>query len=507
MGISLQPITGRFDLPGTAGLIGNRLLEMGYPPHIVAGLLGNIQQESNFNPQAIGDNGNSYGLGQWNGPRRQALLNHALRSKAKPFDPETQLGFLDAELKGPEAKAWERIKTATTPEEAALLASEAYWRPGDPRNENRTKYARAAMDAFVRGDKPMLPEQPDAQLAARSAQPEQMAPAERASYGLPDVLGSAHEIFSAMAQRRPADTRAFDTKKEQVRTTNRTLDFLEKSGYGKLAQAVSAGAMSPRDAMALVYQQRKGAQSALGKLSEDYRNGLITEADYRAGVAKATSHSPLVTIGGGEKKYDEKRGEAFAAQIGAIEDQAAAARSALSNLDIMEGLVSKDSFYSGFGGETAATALKALGALGGDVAGVADAEAFTARAKALALDAVGGSLGVGFSNADRDFITAQVPSLQNTREGNIQIIGILRKMNNRKLEIARMARAYEKQHGRIDGGFMDQLDTWAQENPLFPTEDRAAAFARSNNIPPGTKFRSKQDGKIYLWDGTKAIPQ
>jgi len=46
------------------------------------GMLANIRAESNFNPSAVGDNGNAYGLFQHNGPRMKALF--ATSGSTKP---------------------------------------------------------------------------------------------------------------------------------------------------------------------------------------------------------------------------------------------------------------------------------------------------------------------------------------------------------------------------------------------------------------------------------------
>jgi hypothetical protein len=65
---------------GSAGeqAVKNFATTHGYSPEFTAGLLATIQKESTFNPYAIGDGGNSYGLFQFNfkgGDRRTPFLN------------------------------------------------------------------------------------------------------------------------------------------------------------------------------------------------------------------------------------------------------------------------------------------------------------------------------------------------------------------------------------------------------------------------------------------------
>jgi hypothetical protein len=64
---------------GSAGVqaVKNFATTHGYSPEFTAGLLATIEKESTFNPYAIGDGGNSYGLFQFNvaGDRRTPFLN------------------------------------------------------------------------------------------------------------------------------------------------------------------------------------------------------------------------------------------------------------------------------------------------------------------------------------------------------------------------------------------------------------------------------------------------
>lgn len=138
------------------GYVFGRLIELGYEPHIAAGLVGNFMQESSpaLNTRAIGDNGASFGMGQWNTVRKDALFAFARSRDKDPSDLDTQIAFLDHELKTSEAAAWDRIKTAGTAEDAAMLASQHYWRPGVPHNERRVSYARSVMSQFDGGTVP-----------------------------------------------------------------------------------------------------------------------------------------------------------------------------------------------------------------------------------------------------------------------------------------------------------------------------------------------------------------
>jgi hypothetical protein len=95
-------------------------------------------------------------------------------------------------------------------------------------------------------------------------------------------------------------------------------------------------------------------------------------------------------------------------------------------------------------------------------------ELFTALANKSVLDAAGGSLGTGFSNADRDYLSSTVASGGNTKEGNKAIVQAAMAVEQRKRDVAKLARDYAKSHGdQIDAGFDEHLAQWAEQNPLF----------------------------------------
>ncbi len=71
---------------------------LGYNRAAACGIMSNIQYESNFRPEAIGDGGNAYGICQWNS-RRQSLINYCERNGFESWqDIYGQLGYLGYEL-------------------------------------------------------------------------------------------------------------------------------------------------------------------------------------------------------------------------------------------------------------------------------------------------------------------------------------------------------------------------------------------------------------------------
>lgn len=230
-------------------------------------------------------------------------------------------------------------------------------------------------------------------------------------------------------------------------------------------------------------------------------------------IAQAGRASTNVNVGA-EKGYDKTLGEGYGKTFLGIQDSGRAARSALGTLDVMEDTMSQPGFYSGAGGDRTLQLRRWGAALGiTDPEGIKDMETFNSMAKQAALDSMGGSLGTGFSNADRDFVIDQVPNLGNTPEGNAQLIDIQRKLNQRKIEIAGKAREYAARNGgRIDFGFDDELSRWADANPLFlPKRSGGEGPERVHNPTPPAgahrpRARNPQTGETIEFDGTQWVP-
>lgn len=189
--------------------------------------------------------------------------------------------------------------------------------------------------------------------------------------------------------------------------------------------------------------------------------------DWKTALKKAGATS--VNVNTGEKAYDKELNEAEAKRFIELQKGSAGAVKKIATLDAMDQLTQHPDFYSGTGADRFVLPLKqAIGALGGDPAAGASMEAFRALSSRALLDAAGGSLGAGVSNADTAVIAGTVPNLSNTPEGNRQLIGMQRKLAQREQEVFKLARVYAANNkGRIDAGFDEFLADWANKNPLF----------------------------------------
>jgi len=197
-----------------------------------------------------------------------------------------------------------------------------------------------------------------------------------------------------------------------------------------------------------------------------------------------------------EKAYDQAVGKNYGEQFVKLQTDARAAGSGIATLDQMDKLMDTPGFRSGKGATFELGVRQALAAVGGDQSTPASMEAFRALANKSVVDDLGG-LGNQVSNTDRDFIAATAANLTNTPEGNKQIIDIKRKLLRRKQEMAQLAREYiaNSPSKRLDSGFDDIAQKYADEHPLFDKAPSAASTPSSGGLSPGA----------YTWDPSKGL--
>jgi hypothetical protein len=98
-------------------------------------------------------------------------------------------------------------------------------------------------------------------------------------------------------------------------------------------------------------------------------------------------------------------------------------------------------------------------------------EAAEALSSQVALElrstAEGGGMPGSLSNQDRDYLKGMTPNMAQTAEGRGKIIETRVKLMQRESEISGMARKYVSKYKKLDAGFFDQLQTWADSHPIF----------------------------------------
>lgn len=216
---------------------------------------------------------------------------------------------------------------------------------------------------------------------------------------------------------------------------------------------------------------------------------------------KKTTKSPLVTIEG-EKEYSKARGKALAEEFGTMMSDANSARDRISQLNQIDELLSDPNIYTGVGAEKI-NAVKRIGKslFGLDFEGVGAADAARRVSSEMALAIKQDIKDPQMSNSDREFLLSLPPNISDTTEGRKLLIQLELAKQNRKIEVAKFAREYRSEHGKLDDGWYDALDQWAQANPLVTPEmiDQAKQAAASSPQPNPTAGwpTIELNGKVY----------
>lgn len=125
---------GEYTTPGENETIAwNFLTSNGFSRYQTAGIMGNLMQEHGFNTS---DAGGGYGIVQWTGGRRTALM-----SMSYPENIYTQLNFLMSELNGGYAGVRDAIRATGTVDDAVYVFQNRFERCGLCMSGQRIQFA------------------------------------------------------------------------------------------------------------------------------------------------------------------------------------------------------------------------------------------------------------------------------------------------------------------------------------------------------------------------------
>jgi hypothetical protein len=266
---------------------------------------------------------------------------------------------------------------------------------------------------------------------------------------------------------------------------------------------------------------QEGAKAALD-LVELKRPDGSSETKTRADAAKAVSQggqqgtAPSGQLGVSQspanQAFDVEMSKDFADRFRAIQAASGNAREMLSMYDLAEQALNTG-VRTGVGAD-AELSLRQIGAtMGiGDVDKLAGGELLRAVQNRMALSMRNPDSGMGIPGAvsDRDikFLKDSQVGIDRSPEGNRQMLEAFRAMEQRKLDVARLANEYVQKNGRLDAGFSDVVRDFAESNPMFSggvdlaqpgqqSQQPAQPTSRAeyDALPSGTTFRAP-DGTI-----------
>lgn len=296
------------------------LLQRGIPPHIAAGIAGNIAVESRFDPgineisPLVPGSRGGFGLFQHTGPRRRALEAFAQQRGVPVNDLNTQLDFALHELQTTEKAAGEALFKAQTPEEAARVFSEKFLRPGIPHLDRRISAARSIFggggDAGLLGGE-TTPQGGRDNMAnglggllgggRQSGQPGGI----RAEGGLlgeggllsPDrrdrlILALQGMTLNPNQGLQQAALQGIQGRQQQRQTreqANRTAEFLRQRGRDDLAGAVESGAIPAQAAVQAALAPPEDTSTALQKNFQFFKSLGMSDEEALGAVRSGTT--------------------------------------------------------------------------------------------------------------------------------------------------------------------------------------------------------------------------
>lgn len=217
---------------------------------------------------------------------------------------------------------------------------------------------------------------------------------------------------------------------------------------------------------------------AAGITDPKLRQSYITQA-----INKSVTHAPAASTNVVLKQDGEEAkavGKFFGDAYANIQNAGFSAQSKVNRYDRLGQLLDgvNTGKFAGAGLEVA----KAANALGFNFdPTMANKEAAQALSGEIALELRNPSGGAGMpgamSDADRQFLTNMVPGLATSPDGRKLMLDTAKRLAQRDMDVARMARDYRKRTGSIDEGFYDELARYSAANPLF----QQSAPAPSNN--------------------------
>jgi hypothetical protein len=120
-------------------------INKGYSPASAAGIVGNLRAESGINPTRKQINGSAMGIAQWEPPRWNNFLRIAQGRGLDPMSLETQLWYIDHELKSMDKRGaidLKKFKSLQDGTEATRIFMKEYERPGIERFGERLAFAQ-----------------------------------------------------------------------------------------------------------------------------------------------------------------------------------------------------------------------------------------------------------------------------------------------------------------------------------------------------------------------------
>ncbi len=235
---------------------------------------------------------------------------------------------------------------------------------------------------------------------------------------------------------------------QQMEKQNATADVLENMGYPELAQMMRNGEITGANALSFI----KGDKASSNKIKE------FLEAKKLGLIGEDVSWEDYLLVKSGVVPEDEVTKALIKSDVARYEKFMEEAGNTTKQLDMLNELatlnVGKGDIQGGFAELKSGfyNVMAGFGLLSPEKQTMlANAQTFESFANQLVLDLMGGSLGAGFSDADRKFVISMAPMLGNTQKANEMVMEKMRAIILRREEVAQLMRAYFRDNNSLQG--------------------------------------------------------
>ncbi|HYC66521.1 MAG TPA: phage tail tip lysozyme, partial [Reyranellaceae bacterium] len=479
----------------------------GLSPVAAQGVVGNLFQESGFNPNAVHDSGTGYGLAGWRLDRRDNLMKFAQMQGKPPSDPNLQLDFLVHEMKSGDMqaqRAYALLQQAKTPQEASAAMMHFFrpagYTPSNPQGGHAFNQ-RAQYSQQFGGGGGVAPEGVGPRIAQGDAagpmpQIMELPPHARASIAALVKAGKSKEAIleysRAMGELKKEDM--FEVLTDQNAQMYLGQSFDPNKTYQRNKRSGKVEVVTERkklDEYAVVPPEQARAELGPGyDPNKTYqRNKATGKLDVVGGALVNINHQS-------EGAFTKQLAEQDAKRLGTIQENTQSVLDTVAKVRSAADLLAQT--YTGPGAEFANAWYKALGAVG--VASAKDKADAATAAQAIIAD-ITPKMRVPGSGATSDFemrvFGQAIPSLLNLPGGNEKVAQYWERIAERQMAIQGLAEKHAMESKRLTGTkFAEEVKALG---PLFTKDEikemQEAAKAKAANRPPLDQILAPQPGQ------------
>lgn len=414
--------------------------------------------------------GSAVGQGLFAGMENMAALK-AQQQRLKIMQDEEDRRKAESEM---QSALWKQKVDAANQENAA------WGRLGDPSNYIKMQETTSQRPVYN-----PVPAAPGAQAPNFGMSKEMVSETQQTPYM--DRDARMRDMWAIPALREKMVEQQFAQPKLHIAPDGTVIDLSNPEILGKNFAADKNDPNKPfvRDAQGNIVPNAAYQQYELGKAER--------------GATRVNQHVNT----GYETEVQKQLGKNDAEQVQSWRKAGQGAYGLVQTLDRMDKL--SPDIYSGGGANQKVAAVNLIAGITGEAPSkLANSQEFNSLASQLVLDKMGGSLGTGFSNADRDFVQQMVPQITQSAQARKQLTEYLRRRAIENMDLADSAETYVRTTGGLKGFRHPAMSGTAEiKNPAPKPQTKIFKLDNGKSV----SGYLGADGNYYTKDGKNRIEE